>query len=262
MDERVALRIGELAELAGVTTRAIRHYHRIGLLPEPDRASNGYRCYEMRDAVLLLRVRRLIDLGLNLDEVSDALAESDGRDLREILADLDADLATEEDRIAARRKRIAVLLAKADELTGSAEKDAVVAQLEGLAGADHPGLARERLSADLVDALVDPVAVPLVWETYRRFLADTGVADGMLSAAARFEELVGLDPDDPAVDALAAEAEGLGGAVLAMLPPEVRELPGDPDAADRLLRAVTTGMDPAQVQCMALMFDRWREQSS
>jgi len=43
----VALRIGELAELAGVTTRTIRHYHRIGLVPEPQRAGNGYRCYRM-----------------------------------------------------------------------------------------------------------------------------------------------------------------------------------------------------------------------
>lgn len=258
----VALRIGELAGLAGVTTRAIRHYHRIGLLPEPDRTSNGYRCYEMRDAVLLLRVRRLIELGLNLDEVSDALAESDGRELREILADLDADLAVEQDRIAARRKRIAALLANADDLNSSAEKDAVLTQLKDLAGADHRGLARERLAADLVEVSVDPAAVPQVWETYRRLLADASVADAMLSAAARFEELAGLEADDPAVEALAAEAEGLGGAVRAMLPAEVRELPGDPVAAERLLQAVTTGMDPAQARCMTLMFDRWREQSS
>ncbi|MEV4016841.1 MerR family DNA-binding transcriptional regulator [Nonomuraea angiospora] len=33
----------ELAELAGVTVRTLRHYHQIGLLPEPRRASGGYR---------------------------------------------------------------------------------------------------------------------------------------------------------------------------------------------------------------------------
>lgn len=29
------MRIGEIAALVGVTTRAIRHYHHVGLLPEP-----------------------------------------------------------------------------------------------------------------------------------------------------------------------------------------------------------------------------------
>lgn len=39
------MRIGEFAELVGVTTRTVRHYHHIGLLPEPDRSANGYRIY-------------------------------------------------------------------------------------------------------------------------------------------------------------------------------------------------------------------------
>jgi DNA-binding transcriptional MerR regulator len=36
---------------------AIRHYHRVGLLPEPARKANGYREYSLRDAVELARVR-------------------------------------------------------------------------------------------------------------------------------------------------------------------------------------------------------------
>ncbi|GAT66905.1 merR family transcriptional regulator [Planomonospora sphaerica] len=39
------MRIGELAALAGVSTRTVRHYHRLGLLPEPERRANGYRVY-------------------------------------------------------------------------------------------------------------------------------------------------------------------------------------------------------------------------
>ena len=53
------MRIGELAGLVGISTRAIRHYHRVGLLPEPARKANGYREYSLRDAVELARVRRL-----------------------------------------------------------------------------------------------------------------------------------------------------------------------------------------------------------
>ena len=37
------MRIGELAGLVGISTRAIRHYHRVGPLPEPARTANGYR---------------------------------------------------------------------------------------------------------------------------------------------------------------------------------------------------------------------------
>jgi DNA-binding transcriptional MerR regulator len=62
------MRIGELAEAAGVTTRTVRHHHRIGVLPEPPRQADGYRFYGVRDALRLARVRRLVELGLTLDE--------------------------------------------------------------------------------------------------------------------------------------------------------------------------------------------------
>ncbi|MGP9539942.1 MerR family DNA-binding transcriptional regulator, partial [Brachybacterium sp. AOP43-C2-M15] len=35
----------ELAGIAGTTVKTIRYYHHIGVLPEPDRASNGYKQY-------------------------------------------------------------------------------------------------------------------------------------------------------------------------------------------------------------------------
>lgn len=44
------MRIGELAAAVGVTTRTVRHYHHLGLLPEPERLSNGYRNYTLRHA--------------------------------------------------------------------------------------------------------------------------------------------------------------------------------------------------------------------
>jgi len=59
------MRIGELAGLVGISTRAIRHYHQVGLLAEPTRLPNGYREYSLRDAVELARVRRLTELGLS-----------------------------------------------------------------------------------------------------------------------------------------------------------------------------------------------------
>jgi DNA-binding transcriptional MerR regulator len=37
------MRIGQVAEAVGMTTKALRYYERVGLLPEPDRTDSGYR---------------------------------------------------------------------------------------------------------------------------------------------------------------------------------------------------------------------------
>ena len=48
------LTIGQLAAYAGVTVRAVRHYHQIGLLPEPERDASGYRRYGPTAVVSLI----------------------------------------------------------------------------------------------------------------------------------------------------------------------------------------------------------------
>lgn len=262
VDGGVGLRIGELAAVAGVSTRVVRHYHRIGLLPEPERDPNGYRSYQMRDVVGLLRVRRLFELGLSLDEVGAALSGSDGGDLSEILADIDADLGAQQERIAARRDRIAAVLANPDGLD-SAQKDALMTQLGHIFGADQVGLRREQVVADLLEATVDPATLAQVWETYRQLLAaDPAAVRSMADVTERFDHLAGLDPHDPAVGALADVAVAMSEVVQAVLPVEVRESAGDPVAADRLLQAMTAAMGPAQARCLRLMFDGWRKAAS
>ena len=104
------MRIGDVARIVGVSTRAIRHYHRIGLLPEPARESNGYRSYTLDAVVLLLRIRRLVELGMSLDEIGDVLDEDErSRDLDEVIAELDADLARQAEAIEERRRSLAEL---------------------------------------------------------------------------------------------------------------------------------------------------------
>ena len=60
----------QLADLAGVTLRSIRHWHDVGLLPEPGRLSNGYKQYTARHLVLALRIARLTSLGFSLEHVA------------------------------------------------------------------------------------------------------------------------------------------------------------------------------------------------
>lgn len=61
------MRIGELAERAGTTTRTLRYYESRGLLPTR-RAENGYRTYDESDLRLLRQIRTLQDFGFDLEE--------------------------------------------------------------------------------------------------------------------------------------------------------------------------------------------------
>ncbi|WP_243659214.1 MerR family transcriptional regulator [Tamaricihabitans halophyticus] len=49
------LTISQLASYAGVTVRAVRHYHQTGLLPEPERNHSGYRSYGANAVVELVK---------------------------------------------------------------------------------------------------------------------------------------------------------------------------------------------------------------
>ncbi|MGW5732656.1 MULTISPECIES: MerR family transcriptional regulator [Streptomyces] len=61
------MRIGELAERAGTTTRTLRYYESRGLLPAR-RSGNGYRTYDEDDVRLLEQIRTLQDFGFDLEE--------------------------------------------------------------------------------------------------------------------------------------------------------------------------------------------------
>ncbi|MCS0634161.1 MerR family transcriptional regulator [Streptomyces sp. LP05-1] len=61
------MRIGELAERAGTTARALRYYESLGLLPAR-RAENGHRTYDEDDLRLLEQIRTLQDFGFGLEE--------------------------------------------------------------------------------------------------------------------------------------------------------------------------------------------------
>lgn len=99
----------QLAELAGTTVKAVRHYHQVGLLEEPERSANGYKRYGVPHLARLLRIRRLTDLGLSLSQIAE-LGEADERPDAATLHRLDAELADTIDRLRRVRAELAVLL--------------------------------------------------------------------------------------------------------------------------------------------------------
>src|SRR5580658_2159169 len=76
--------IGDVAELAGVTAKALRYYDRIGLLKPLARSDSGYRLYGREE---LLRLREILiwrRLGFSLTDIA-ALIEEPGHDVRDAL---------------------------------------------------------------------------------------------------------------------------------------------------------------------------------
>jgi DNA-binding transcriptional MerR regulator len=76
----MTLRIGEIAELSGVTPRTIRYYEELGLLPRGEREQGKHRVYTENDVERLREVTRLRDLlGLSLDELRSMITAEDVR---------------------------------------------------------------------------------------------------------------------------------------------------------------------------------------
>jgi len=262
------VRIGELAGLVGTSTRAIRHYHRIGLLAEPARKANGYREYSLRDAVELARVRRLTELGLSLDEVGDALAGDAGRDLAEILCELDADLARQEEDIRQRRARLARLLRQA-EADGRLSAQAPVSP--GLAAlfdrmsdvaAAKPGPEPAMAAKDreiLAFLETTPPARDTGWlsELTQVLNADPGAAGQAYAVYARLDELAGLPVDDSRVEETAR-------ALVAAIPETVRKVIPFPegeleDTAGGFAAAFYADFAPAQAAAIRRAIDLMRK---
>ncbi|MDI1464009.1 MerR family transcriptional regulator [Catellatospora sp. KI3] len=250
------MRIGELAALVGVTTRTVRHYHHLGLLPEPERTPAGYREYRLRDAVALARVRRLAELGLSLDEIRDVLADDRGRELREVLTELDADLARQQQAITVRRARLAALLAD-----GDLDPDATVAPDLADALRDlHPaGSAFAALDRDVI-SLIDTGADPAVREQVLAMfqpLTEPGARERGHALTARMDALADADPADPRVAALAAE-------LAAHLPAEMAAAAvaslDDPEHG-RWFELMSTELSPAQAEVLRLMVTALKERA-
>ena len=65
--------IQQIAKIAGTTSRTLRHYGEIGLLPATRVGHNGYRYYDRSALVRLQRILLLRDLGLGLPQINEVL---------------------------------------------------------------------------------------------------------------------------------------------------------------------------------------------
>jgi DNA-binding transcriptional MerR regulator len=242
------MRIGELAEAVGVTARTVRHYHRVGVLPEPPRRVNGYRVYGVRDVLRLARIRRLVELGLSLDEAADVLADDDARELPEILAELDADLARQEAEIRARRDRLAVLLQRVEQGADLDADDAVspaTAAVRDRLATAFPDSATARHDREILALFDHAGRADEIAALHRAALDDPERVARAAAFYRRFDELVDAAADDPRVAALARD---LARDLAAALPPELAaQAVGVPAVDDHPVgAAILRELPPAQ----------------
>jgi DNA-binding transcriptional MerR regulator len=189
------LTIGEAARLAGVTVRAVRHYHQRGLLAEPERDASGYRRYTADDVVTLLRIRTLGEAGVPLARVAELL-RADDDEFAAALTEVDAQLRAEIRRLQKHRAAVAAL-PRGAELALPAE---VVAYLDRLRGI---GLREDavRMEGDawMIIAAQIPDRIP-VWIAQKN--RDLDVPE-FRELYLRLQEASDWDVDDPRLEPLA-----------------------------------------------------------
>ncbi|AUG79427.1 MerR family transcriptional regulator [Kitasatospora sp. MMS16-BH015] len=187
--------IGRAAAFVGVTVKTVRHYHKLGLVAEPERDGSGYRRYGSGELLQLVQVRTLAAAGVPLAEIGPMLGADAAR--------FDAALAETERQLT---ERIAELTARRATLQRLADGDrallpdracAALGRMAGL-GLDPDYVAAQR------EALV--MALALVPEAFEGLLTqlERGLGDPEYVRLVKLaREAEGWAPDDPRIEELA-----------------------------------------------------------
>ena len=109
-DPKRLITIGQLAAYAGVTIKAVRHYHQRGLLDEPPRDSSGYRRYSAKHATDLVKIKTLAEAGVPLARTKELLA-ANPEQFAAAIAEIDRNLQARAKELRRARERIAHLSA-------------------------------------------------------------------------------------------------------------------------------------------------------
>jgi len=243
------LTISQLASYAGVTVRAVRHYHAKGLLPEPERDRSGYRRYDAHAVVELIKIRTLADAGVPLARVRRLLAASE-EEFGAAVTDIDRRLRAEIRERQRHRERIAQLAA-GDSLALPPEAVAYLDRLRGL-GLPELLIGGERDAWILVAAQL-PEDMSLFMKLKQQQLDTPGTVELYRDLA----EMIGWDADDSRVtavrDRLVASLEAAEAAGWETYDKEI------PDELAELLDSVFLDSVPIARRLMELLEERgWR----
>jgi DNA-binding transcriptional MerR regulator len=203
MGREPSLTIGDVAAFAGVTVRAVRHYHQRGLLPEPPRDASGYRRYDAQAVVDLIRIGALSQAGVPLARVRELLA-AEPDEFARALKEIDKDLQQQIHRLEAHRVAVAQL-ASVDSLALPVEVLDFLARLRSC-GVSERAIGMER-DQWLLLAAHAPNDVP-TWVEQKNLLLDD---ERVVRAYLAFDQAYDWAPGDQRIDQLADELADLFG---------------------------------------------------
>jgi DNA-binding transcriptional MerR regulator len=188
--------IGQLAAYARVTIKAVRHYHRRGLLDEPPRDSSGYRRYSARHAIELVKIKTLADAGVPLARIRELLA-ADPDQFAAAIAQIDRALQRHAVELLRTRERIAALNS-GERLFVSTEVADYLEQLHH-AGVSQRTVQMERDLWILMQSVSPREAA--IWIAEKR---DALGDPEFLALYRAYDAAFDWSPDDPRLEALAA----------------------------------------------------------
>jgi DNA-binding transcriptional MerR regulator len=146
----MAWSIAQVAKMSKVTSRTLRHYDEIGLLPPAWVGGNGYRYYEKEQLLRLQQILVMRELGVGLDAIKEIVQQ--GRDPVEVLKMHRGWLLAERDRYARLARTVTRTI---EELEGGENVTSMDHWFEGFDSAKQDELqeeARQRWGAEQVDA--------------------------------------------------------------------------------------------------------------
>ncbi|MFE6839774.1 MerR family transcriptional regulator [Streptomyces sp. NPDC057705] len=218
------LTIGQAAAFVGVTIKTVRHYHRLGLVAEPERDGSGYRRYRSADLLRMVRVRTLAGAGVPLAEIGDLL-DADPERFAAALDDVHRRLTERIEDLSARRDTLH-RLTHGDRALLPDRACTVLDRLAELGfGPDY--LAGQREALVLARALV-----PEIFDSFLARLEDVLDDPEHVELTKRGWDARSWHPDDPRIEELASALSGklLANRALLTAPAGFRNRP---DAASR-----------------------------
>lgn len=215
------IKISEFIKLTGSTLKTINYYHKIGLLPEPERSLGGYRLYGPVELKRMLLIKRLKSLGMGLKDIKEIMGDlQNPRTSREVLQALHHELLNEKKNLEERLAKIDTLL---NEDALSMDEDIFDSpsfqMITEILGTDQI-MEYARTCPDIYDRhrKIYGILDDLQWgEDYREnfrtlaeyFKTHPEKYQQALEAGARMAELSHLSEDDPRIEALARDSADL-----------------------------------------------------
>lgn len=190
------LTIGQAAAYAGVTVKTVRHYHRLGLVEEPERDSSGYRRYGSTDLLRLVQVRTLAGAGVPLAAIGDLL-DADPERFAAAVTDVARRLT----------ERIEELIARRDTLHRLADGDRALLPDRACAFLDRLtdlGFSPDYVISQREGLVLARALAPEFFDSFLTRLEHRLDDTEYIELTKRSWDAMSWDPDDPRIDELAS----------------------------------------------------------